>query len=84
MSMKSKQSHFFSFDVFFLPRDITSMYKEPPPGLYAVADENDITKVCEKSNRILESEIWLYFRESVCCYNVGIQKLQQEYPTLLF
>ena len=57
MSMKSKQSHIFSFDVFFLPRDITSMYKEPPPGLYVVADENDITKVCEKSNRILESEI---------------------------
>ena len=26
-------------------RDITSMYKEPPPGLYIAADENDITKV---------------------------------------
>ena len=22
------------------------MYKEPPPGLYIAADENDITKVC--------------------------------------
>ena len=27
-------------------RDITNMYKEPPPGLHIAADENDITKVC--------------------------------------
>ena len=25
------------------------MYKEPPPGLYIAADENDITKVCVSS-----------------------------------
>lgn len=31
--------------LFRIKRDITSMYKEPPPGLYIAADENDITKV---------------------------------------
>ena len=29
-----------------LQRDITNMYKEPPPGLHIAADEDDITKVC--------------------------------------
>ena len=34
--------------IFFvdLQRDITNMYKEPPPGLHIAADEDDITKVC--------------------------------------
>lgn len=39
---------FLSFIIFFvdLQRDITNMYKEPPPGLHIAADEDDITKVC--------------------------------------
>ena len=32
--------------VFDMCRDITNMYKEPPPGLHIAADEDDITKVC--------------------------------------
>lgn len=29
------------------------MYKEPPPGLYIAADENDITKVCSSPEYLL-------------------------------
>lgn len=29
------------------------MYKEPPPGLYIAADENDITKVCASPEYLL-------------------------------
>lgn len=39
-------SHIYFFFVVDLQRDITNMYKEPPPGLHIVADEDDITKVC--------------------------------------
>lgn len=35
--------------VFDMCRDITNMYKEPPPGLHIAADEDDITKVCAQS-----------------------------------
>ncbi|XP_027051556.1 ubiquitin-conjugating enzyme E2 Z-like [Pocillopora damicornis] len=43
--VKHPTANFSALCLFRIKRDITSMYKEPPPGLYAVADENDITKV---------------------------------------
>lgn len=36
---------FSALCIFRIQRDITNMYKEPPPGLHIAADENDITKV---------------------------------------
>ncbi|CAH3034214.1 unnamed protein product [Porites evermanni] len=36
---------FSALCIFRIQRDITNMYKEPPPGLHIAADEDDITKV---------------------------------------
>lgn len=48
LHMKPFSQILFNYDycLFCVTRDITSMYKEPPPGLHIAADENDITKVC--------------------------------------
>ncbi|XP_078373848.1 ubiquitin-conjugating enzyme E2 Z-like isoform X2 [Oculina patagonica] len=44
-AMKHPTATFSALCLFRIKRDITSMYKEPPPGLYIAADENDISKV---------------------------------------
>lgn len=44
-AIKHPTAKFSALCLFRIKRDITSMYKEPPPGLYIAADENDITKV---------------------------------------
>lgn len=47
LGVRDAEGEVLANSCFFVFRDIMSIYKEPPPGMFVVPDPHDMTKVSE-------------------------------------